>query len=180
MNVKNELYRLGLGYMWLEQDSWCFSTHFSIVKQRIIDTCVQSILADINSSNRCIVYKHLIDHVTLQFYLCKPIPMHIKKYITKIRLSSHNLHVESGRTNNTPRSERKCFFCNNDIEDEFHFVLMCPVYVDLRKKYIKKYYWERPSVFKLTQLLSVNNVSELCSLGKYIRDAFQLRSNLLT
>ena len=126
------------------------------------------------------MYKHLIDHVTLQFYLCKPIPMHIKKYITKIRLSSHNLHVESVRTNNTPRSERKCFFCNNDIEDEFHFVLMCPVYVDLRKKYIKKYYWERPSVIKLTQLLSVNNVSELCSLGKYIRDAFQLRSNILT
>ena len=35
--------------------------------------------------------------------------------------------------------------------------------------------------FKLTHLLSVNNIlSEMCSFGKYIRDAFQLRSNLLT
>ena len=38
-----------------------------------------------------------------------------------------------GRTNNTPRSERKGLFCYTDIEDEFHFVLICPVYIDLRK-----------------------------------------------
>ena len=66
-----------------------------------------------------------------------------------------------------------------EVEDEFHFILKCPVYVDIRKRYIKKYYWERPSAIKLTQLLSVNNVKELCALGKYIRDAFKLRSNLL-
>ena len=178
-SVKTELFRLGLGYMWTEQNTLSFSKHFPVIKQKIIDICVQGFIADINSSQRCVVYKHLIDHVTLQFYLCKPIPMHIKKYITKIRLSSHNLHVESGRTNNTPRAERTCFFCNLDVEDEFHFILKCPVYVDIRKKYIKKYYWERPSAFKLTQLLSVNNVKELCALGKYIRDAFKLRSNLL-
>ena len=29
-------------------------------------------------------------------------------------------------------------------------------------------------------MISVNHVSELCSLGKYIRDTFQLWSNLLT
>ena len=165
--------------MWTEQNTLSFTKDFPVIKQKIIDICIQGLMADINSSPRCVVYKHLIDHVTLQFYLCKPIPMHIKKYISKIRLSSHNLHVESGRTNNTPRSERKCLFCNVEIEDEFHFILKCPVYVDLRKKHIKKYYWERPSVFKLTQLISSNNVKELCALGKYIRDAFQLRSTLL-
>ena len=108
--VKIELFRLGLGYMWTEQNTLSFSKHFPVIKQKIIDTCVQGFIADINSSQRCVVYKHLIDHVTLQFFLCKPIPMHIKKYITKIRLSSHNLHVESGRTNNTPRAECTCFF----------------------------------------------------------------------
>ena len=34
-------------------------------------------------------------NVTLQFYICKPSPLHIKKCITKIRLSSHNLYNES-------------------------------------------------------------------------------------
>ena len=131
-------------------------------------------------SQKCVVYKHLVDHFCLQFYLCKPIPVICKKQICRIRLSSHNLFIESGRSQNIPRSERICQLCNSDIEDEFHFVLKCPVYCDLRKKYIKQYYWRRPSVFKLVQLLSVNNVKELCSLGKFILDAFKLRSSLLS
>ena len=61
-----------------------------------------------------------------------------------------------------------------------HFVLKSPAYCDLRQKYIKQYYGRRPSVFKLVQLLSVNTVKELCSLGKFIRDAFKLRFSLLS
>ena len=84
MNVKNELYRLGLGYMWLEQDSLCFSTHFSIVKRRIIDTCVQSILAYIDSINRCIVYKHLIDHVNCNFIFVNQFLCTLRNISTKL------------------------------------------------------------------------------------------------
>jgi len=29
---------------------------------------------------------------------------------------------------------------NNDIEDEFHFVFICPLYFDLRQKLMKNYY----------------------------------------
>ena len=60
-----------------KKNTLSFSKQYAVIKQKIIYICV----TDINSSQRCGVYKHLIDHVTLQFYLCKP--MHIKKYITK-------------------------------------------------------------------------------------------------
>ena len=41
---------------------------------------------------------------------------------------SMRAYIELGRHNNIPRNERKCTLCNlNDIEDEFHFVLKCPV-----------------------------------------------------
>lgn len=36
-----------------------------------------------------------------------------------------------------------------DLEDEFHFILMCPFYTDLRNKYIKSFYYKTLSVFKL-------------------------------
>ena len=131
----------------------------------------QSLFADMCVSQNFVVYKHFC----LQFYLCKPIPVICKSQIFKIRLSSHNLFIESGRSQYIPRSERICQLCNTVIEDEFHFVLKCPVYFDLwKKKYIKQYYWRRPSVFKLVQLLSVNNVKELCALGKFIRDVFKV------
>ena len=177
--IKQELSLLGLGYLWHLQAALTIEVHLPLIKQRILDQCAQSLFAEVSISQKCVVYKHLVDHFCLQYYLCKPIPMFCKKQICKIRLSSHNLLIESGRSLNIPRNERICQICNSDIEDEFHFVLKCPAYRDLRKKYIKQYYWRRPSVFKLVQLLSVNNIKDLCLLGKYLRDAFNLRSNLL-
>jgi len=65
------------------------------------------------------------------------------------------------------RHERVCSMCNlNVVEDEYHFILQCEKYIDVRRKYLKKYYWQRPSCFKLVQLLSVRNIKELSNLGK--------------
>ena len=48
--------------------------------------------------------------------------------------------------------------CINEIEDEMHFILSCPSYVNLRKQFIKSYYWKKPAVYKMLQLLSVSTV----------------------
>ena len=55
----------------------------------------------------------------------------IKKYrfaLTKFRLSSHQLEIETGKGKQPvkiPISDCKCKLCNT-IEDEFHFLLECP------------------------------------------------------
>ena len=54
------------------------------------------------------------------------------------------------------------------MSNVYHFILKCPFYTNLRHLYIKKYYWFKPSVFKLVQLLSVQNRKELCNIGKYL------------
>ena len=36
--------------------------------------------------------------------------------------------------------------------------MKCKKYDDMRKKYIKPYYWKKPSAFKLVQLLSACNI----------------------
>jgi hypothetical protein len=101
-------------------------------------------------------------------------------YKVWIRLSSHNLFIETGRYTGIVRNKRKCMLYNlNGLEDEFHFVLQCTKYNDLRKKYIKKYYWSKPSTFKLVQLLSVENGKELRNLGKFIHLACKSRNNLV-
>jgi hypothetical protein len=51
------------------------------------------------------------------------------------------------------------------FEDEYHFILQCEKYIDVRKRYLKKYHWQMPSCFKLVQLLSVLNIKELNNLG---------------
>lgn len=92
-------------------------------------------------------------------------------------MSSHNLSIESGRHRNILRNNRICEFCRSEIEDEYHFVLICPRYQQLRVKYIKMYYWKKPSMYKFIQLLCVNNVKELCNLGKFLHHAFELRND---
>lgn len=95
-------------------------------------------------------------------------------------MSSHDLLIEKGRYNNIERSSRVCFCKSNEIEDVFHFVLICPYYLSIRKQYIKQYYWVRPSVFKLVQLFSIQNSKQLRNLAKYLLEAELLRKSYVT
>ena len=67
--------------------------------------------------------------------------------------------------------------CNlNVAEDEYHFILQCEKYIDVGRRYLKKYYWQMPSCFKLIQLLSVRNIKELNNLGEYLLPAEKIRN----
>jgi len=79
------------------------------------------------------------------------------------------------KPNKIPYEKRYCFYCQDDIEDEFHFVLCCPIYKDVRVKYIKKYYRCKPSMFKFIQLCKSESKRELILLGKHITECFQIR-----
>ena len=71
------------------------------------------------------------------------LPVNLRKFITRLRISAHSLRIQSGRyaRNRIQRNERYCQCCSKrDIEDEYHFMLICPCYSDISKLYIKKYY----------------------------------------
>ena len=88
-------------------------------------------------------------------------------------MSSHRLAIESGRLVKPIRltiEERKCTNCNV-LEDEYHFIFECNRYTELRKKYIPKYYWNRPSMFKLIELLNM-----LRNIIIFIFQAFKSRT----
>ena len=152
---------------------------YKLIEQRLYDIYKQTLNASIQNCSRGSIYQHLTDNFTLQSYLRKPINDTHLRYITKFRLSAHNLNTETAKYNkNTDNiSIKKCKMCNlDDDEDEFHFILKCPKYADLRNLYVKKYFYKKPSVFKLIQLLSSPNTKELRNLGKYIHFALQIRN----
>ena len=97
-------------------------------------------------------------------------------------MSSHKLRIETGRygQQRINRSERYCTICNtNDIEDEFHFVLICPAYNNLRKDLIKRYYVRKPSVSKFIEMMTSHNKNILSNLGNYISKAFIIRNTFI-
>ena len=79
---------------------------------------------------------------------------------TQLRISAHRLRVESARygRNRLERSDRTCQICKkNVIEDEFHFVIECDKYKDLRCIYIPRYYTHRPNMLKFFELIDCKN-----------------------
>ena len=77
--------------------------------------------------------------------------------MSKLRVSSHRLEIETGRWTwpvSTPFDERKCHICDR-LEDEFHFLFECPLYNDLRTQYLNRYFVVRLSMYKLMELFNI-------------------------
>ena len=86
----------------------------------------------------------------------------MRKLISKLRLASHKLSIEIGRYTAVNRNERIYQKCNfGAIEDAFLSILQCPFYDNVRRQYLKPYYFRRPSAFKLVQVLCSQSSKEL-------------------
>ena len=110
------------------------------------------------------------------------VPRNLRFFLTKLRLSVLPLRIQTGRyaRNNEPREQRYCLCCQHlDIEDEFHFVCICSSFSEIRRKYIKRTYFMRPSVFKYHQLLLSENRNDLVNLCKFVKEAMVHRNELL-
>jgi hypothetical protein len=98
----------GFGDVWLKHYVDNEVLFLRSLKQRLTDNLKQNEFFD--NSSKCILYKHLIDNVSMQFYLTKNIPNQYISLLTKFRLSVHKLRIEHGRYNGTIRQDRLCEF----------------------------------------------------------------------
>lgn len=179
-NVKDLLSRLGFYEVWLSQGVGNSKVFLNLFKQRVKDTYIQTWNEQLQNSSRSLFYKEIANFEYKAYLDIIKIPK-FRKALTRLRLSSHRLEIETGRwskPHRTPINERKCPFCNK-LEDEFHFVIECPVYADLRKDLIKPYYWIRPNFIKFVELINATNKTVITKLSTYTFKAFETRQNVL-
>jgi len=150
-------------------------------KNAIINDFKNSWLLSLSTSTVLCKYRLFKNDFIFPTYLdC--VPRKIRVAFTKLRLSSHQLSVETGRyaSNRTPHNERYCLICNSiDLEDEYHFLLICNMYTDIRKKNIDKCYYEKPSVLKYIELVQSEDATVLNNLCKYVYEAFEKQVNVV-
>ena len=87
-------------------------------------------------------------HKNKENFITEPYLSHINNFkqrstITQFRISAHNLKIETGRYNNTPTEERCCDWCkhiigNNVVENEQHFLTICPLNSNSRFKLLNE------------------------------------------
>ena len=135
-NIKEELSKLGLYYLWENIEQCNLDVIYNIIKQRLNDVYMQTNLSKVSQSTNGELFQYITDGCNLQSYLSKAIDFKYRKEITKFRISNHRLNIEVGRYKNVVRQLRVCTLCDhNNIEDEFHFILKCPFYSDIWKLY---------------------------------------------
>ena len=165
---------LGLGNLWQNQE--IADIYLPTIKQRILDQYYQSWYSNINNSQRLSAYNRFEHSINLESYLDIIYERKYKIAFTRFRLSSHQLEIERGRYFYIHRMERKCKFCSqNTIENEYHFLLICSLYKDLHRKFLKVYYCSWPTINKFDILLTTTNTTEIINLAKYLYFAVKLK-----
>ena len=108
--------------------------------------------------------------------------------LTIFRPSAHNLHIETGRYKHGKErlkpNDRICKQCTaNIMEDEFHFLMGCSHYKDIRARFFNKIYSHSP-IFKTLKLnvqfiwLMANLDTQVIKLlADFIKECFKMRSN---
>ena len=98
--------------------------------------------------------------------------------LARFRCSNHHLAIETQR-GKTVREHRLCKFCLNlnirEIEDEFHFLMVCPLYEHIRHCY---------SIFEnihknfnyFINIMSTNNPEHIQQLGSFIHIAMKIHT----
>ena len=94
----------------------------------------QSALSEIRTMSKLHTYCFLKQDALSEKYLISVQNVSDRIALTRFRLSNHNLMIEKGRHQNITRiSDRTCPFCPGQVETEFHFLLKCSTFTNLRE-----------------------------------------------
>ena len=92
------------------------------------------VFEDLQNSSKLKTLSILKSNLGCEDYLLSVSNTANRTALTKFRLSNHNLVIEKGRYENMSLCDRTCPFCPNQIENEFHFLIKCPIYTEQRVK----------------------------------------------
>ena len=100
---------------------------------------------------------------------------YIRYALTRFRFGVSDIKVHRSRFKLHIVDELKCPLCLSAVDNEVHFVLCCPMFDDLRYKFIESKYFNSPCEFWLALLLATPNKRALKNLALFVYKAFSRR-----
>ena len=180
-SVRKFLFSNGFGFVWNNQSVGSNEMFIRQLTERLKDIYLQEWLEKISLSSKCMFYKMFKCALDPETYLSC---VNVKKFriaLSRLRCSAHDLFIESGRFKAVEKENRICRLCDlNVLEDEYHFVLICPIYNSLRKVYIKRYYYQHPNQYTFAALVNSRNHTTLRNLAMFVYYAMILRKDYMS
>ena len=93
----------------------------------------------------------------------------------RFRTTNHRLPaVETGRFYNIDYKDRICHQCFRDIGDEFHYLLVCPVFNKERKRFIKRQNIKHPNMLTYKNIMLSSNAKLLNNLSLFVKHIMEI------
>ena len=180
-SIKNILFSFGFGFVWLSQEVGNKELFLSSFEMRVTDLLKQQWFARLSLKPKMRLYVQYKSMLEPEKYLKLHCCHNIIRIFACFRCGVLPLAIEEGRRENVDALVRVCKVCSfNSVEDEYHFLLVCPLYSELRKEYLPRKIISEPNVYKFNKLLNSNNSEEIFKLCHFVYKAFKLREQTLS
>ena len=137
--IKNNLQKNGMLNMYTNSEEQNLNINNKIF-QVLSDQFHQNSFEAINyETSKLRTYATFKKEIGMEKYLTIIKNPEVRKSVTKLRLSNHNLRIETGRHHNLPKHQRTCPICLTAIETEEHFLFHCPAYEPIRNTFIRNF-----------------------------------------
>ena len=170
MHIKKILCNSGNPNFWFQQDHLAPKLYMkNIVSLQLENQYLQGWNFEVNRNRRCIAYRIFKDKLTLEPYLAN-LNFLERRFLGQFRTGNHSLPITKSRyVEGGGGVDTICRKCNiNDICDEFHVLFICKYFEDQRKKFLKKYFFTKPSTFKM-YLLFNSGPKQTSNLAKFVK-----------
>ena len=118
----------------------------------------------------------MTEHKILQKYF--KLPRQYMYALCKFKCANSKIPAIVGRYTNKPLEDRTCTVCESgEIGNEYHYLFKCSKFNEERSKYIKEYFINNPSEYKMNQLFNKSSRKQLLNLAKFVYEVMQVFKN---
>ena len=174
-NLKKQLERNGFGNVWLDEGTNNLNGFCRAFRQRLIDQFWQNQHDKITSKARFTTYNSFKEDHNRESYLENINITKFRRTLTRARFGIIDIRINAKYTN--PEASTQCPFCDED-ETEEHIFFKCPIYTELREKYLERY-WISLKAITVKDLLGSQFQVIQQKVSLFIFHAMKRRENLI-
>jgi len=177
--IKNVLETYGFGNVW--QDGAANTPGFlRLIRNKMIERFQEEWKDKVDRSDRFSIYRLFKQSHGIEHYLSDITIKRFRDCVIRFRFGINDLKANKRFYYSNSISLQDCPFCPNKREDEIHFIFHCPVYTDLRKKYVDNMIITNCDLdVNFQSIMKCASVTYSRNLGMYVFYAMKLREELL-
>lgn len=171
--IRELLTKIGFDTVWLNQNVNNVNAFLDACKQSLFDIFIEDWSTKVRYNDRYILYSQVTGCFGKLNYIDEVNIYCFRVALTQLRMGVLPINSNMNRYGLNPRAS-KCPFCENQEEDEIHLMFSCPIYADLRNRFLTNIDFNNFPV-----LIEGNDIDQSLLVAKFVFHAMKRRTTLI-